>query len=276
MALELTHSALLIHDDIMDGDELRRGRPSFHRQYSELAGPQTDDAYRFGINMALAAGDAAIFLGVELLAKSQASQREGAAAYSLFVDQMLRTSAGQMQDVYLERAGEKLSKKAIYELMKTKTAAYTLALPLTMGAALAGQPPAQLRLLQTIGTAGGTIFQIRDDELGIMGDPELTGKPVGSDIKEGKTTLLYYYLIKSCTPPERRRLSAIFGNRAIGRDDIEYVRDLVKKHRIDKSLIPEIERLREKAYGVIDKLALDPQNRNEIKQLIDFCAQRQL
>lgn len=276
MALEIVHSALLIHDDIMDGDELRRGHPSFHRQYRDLSGSHTDDADRLGVNMALAAGDAAIFLGMELLMRSLKEHGDETGAYSLFIDQMLSTSAGQMQDVYMERAGDKPSKKVIYELMETKTAAYTLALPLAMGAALAGQPPSELKLLKAIGTAGGTIFQIRDDELGVMGNPELTGKPIGSDIKEGKITLLYYYLIKTCTPSERRRLKMIFGNRSIDRDDIEYVRDLVKRNKLHKSLGKEVDQLREKAYAGIDKLALGTQHKNEIKQLIDFCARRQL
>lgn len=277
MALELTHSALLIHDDIMDDDDKRRGRPSMHSQYREVAEREKlAEPARFGVNMALSGADAALFIAVELLGSSQVESGAGVKHYSLFADQLLKTCSGQMQDVYFDARPATPSKKAIYDLMKTKTASYTLALPLAMGASLADASEPVLRRLQAIGVAGGTIFQIRDDELGVLGDTKKTGKPVGSDIKEGKKTLLYYYLAKGCAPDERAKLKSIFGNLSATPQDISYVQTLVKRRGIPKLLGGEVAALREKAFVDIDKLPLARSSKKELESLISFCARRQL
>src|SRR5882757_3619132 len=167
MALELAHSALLIHNDIMDGDDLRRGRPSIHCQYRSLAEQRNllrgDE---FGVHVALCGGDIALLYAFELLGRSRSDSNMVTSPQRLFTDQMISTCVGQIQDLYFEACPDLPTKKAIYDLMETKTAAYTIALPLTMGAALARKSGSVLQKLQAIGIAAGTIFQIRDDELG--------------------------------------------------------------------------------------------------------------
>ncbi len=277
VALELTHSALLIHDDIMDRDDMRRGRPSMHRQYLLAAQRENlSEPGRFGTNMALAGGDAALFMAFELLGKARA-KASGAdhRFYDLFISQLLETCAGQMQDVYMEARPSMPSKRQIYALMQSKTAAYTLALPLTMGAAMAGQPASVIRQLKSVGIAGGTIFQIRDDELGALGDPAKTGKPVGADIKEGKKTLLYHYLMKSCKESERKKLAAIFGNPAATPDDILYVQKLTRRHGVPRLLAQEVKTLQKQASDHLAGLPVDATYRKELRQLINFCGRRQ-
>lgn len=277
MALELTHSGLLIHDDIMDADELRRGQPSLHRQY-QTAGEKTKliDAPQFGINMAICGGDIAFFLAFELLGSSRITPKIQAKVHQLFTDQLVNTCIGQMQDVYFEARMTMPSKSAIYGIMRAKTAAYTLALPLAMGAALADQPVSVLRRLEAIGTAIGTIFQIRDDELGVMGDQRVTGKPVGADIREGKKTLLHYYLMKHCAAKERLELKKIFGNPAATPANIAYVQKLVKQHAIVAKLDDEINRLAATANQHITKLSLSDQAKAELNDLVTFCGNRSL
>ncbi len=276
IALELTHSALLIHDDIMDGDPLRRGRPSMHRQYQTFASQEgLQDAEGSGISMALAGGDAALFMAFELLGRTMAGRAPKPAPYTLYVDHLLGTCAGQMQDIYLESLPSMPSKRDIYTLMRTKTAAYTLAMPLAMGAALAGAPGPLLRRLEAIGTLGGTIFQIRDDELGVMGDPAKTGKPVGADIKEGKKTLLYLYLMKKSPAIDRSKLSRIFGNPAATAADIVYVRSQVRAQDIGRLLGDDIDRLQKRAEADISKLPLERAHKRELDRLIAFCSKRQ-
>lgn len=276
MALELTHSALLIHDDIMDGDELRRGRPSFHRQYQTVGADHgLLDTPQFGINMAMCGGDIALFLAFGLLASSKIAPEVRATVDKLFTGQLVDTCVGQMQDVYFEARPAVPSKRAIYGIMRAKTATYTLALPLAMGAALAGQSVATLSKLQAFGAAAGTIFQIRDDELGVMGNSRKTGKPVGADIKEGKKTLLYYYLTKRCTATERKKMKTVFGNPNSTTDDVAYVQDLVQSHRIPQLLNDDIMRLETRATRQIDSLDLSQQSKAELQELVTFCAQRQ-
>lgn len=275
VALELTHSALLIHDDIMDDDDRRRGQPSMHERY-RLAAEQEGmvDSGRFGTNMALAGGDAAFFMAFGLMGKARAARADHR-FYDLFADQLLLTCAGQMQDVYLDAQAAMPAKRAIHELMRTKTASYTLALPLTMGAAMADQPSDVLRRLQAIGIAGGTIFQIRDDELGVLGDTAKTGKPVGADIKEGKKTLFYYYLYKRSNPSERDRLKRIFGNPTVTREDIGWVQGLASRRKVPEALEEEIDRLNDKAAAGIDGLPLSSGHKAVLRSAISFCARRQ-
>jgi geranylgeranyl diphosphate synthase type I len=276
MALELTHSALLIHDDIMDNDDLRRGQPSLHRQYQSLAtSEKLANADHFGTSMAICAADAALFLAFELLASSQAAPRMQTAK-QIFVDQLVITCAGQMQDLYLEARPDMPSKKAIYELMQTKTASYTLSLPMAVGAALAGQTGSTIKKLQDIGTNAGIIFQIRDDELGVMGRAEKIGKPVGSDITEGKKTLLYYYLLKSCGIAEHNKAKAIFGNPKATPEDIAYIQKLVRHHKIPQLLNNEVSHLEKAAIKQIDGLDVSDKNKTEFKELVRFCGNRSL
>jgi geranylgeranyl diphosphate synthase type I len=269
-AIELAHSALLVHDDIMDDDALRRGEPAIHEQYRRMAEKKSlADAVHFGTSMALGAGDAALFLGMELLAGAPPE------AQRLFARQLAATCAGQMQDIYLESAGAMPSKEAIYELMATKTAAYTVALPLMLGAALAGQPDTALERLREAGTAAGIIFQIRDDELGVLGDTAKTGKPVGSDITEGKKTLLYYYLMKKAGKDEHSRLDGIFGNPRATQEDIDYVRKSVEDRGVRILLNGEISAFERQASAAIDGLDLSETHRKEFAQLVAFCGKRQ-
>ena len=269
-ALELAHSGLLIHDDIMDNDKLRRGQPSFHEQYRSLgAHERLGQIDRFGTNMAMCAGDAALFLLFELLVGCPAT------AVQLFTNQLVTTCAGQMEDLYLESVQVSPSKQAIYDLMETKTAAYTIALPLILGASLAGQSGKILRQLEDIGIKAGVIFQIRDDELGVMGDTKHTGKPVGSDIIEGKRTLLRHHLLEACSLAERQKAEAIFGNPNAVQKDISYVQALVSRYNITTLLNHEIDTLEAQAKRIINELSVPEKTKKTLVELIDFCDQRQ-
>lgn len=270
IALELIHSALLIHDDIMDNDDFRRGRPSLHYQYQTLGRKRgLPDAARFGTNMAICGADMCLFMAFGLLADTLP------AVNKLFADIFSEVCDGQMQDTYLQIQTVVPSKQSIYSLMKAKTASYTLSLPLAAGVAMAGQPPATLRKLQHIGIAAGMIFQIRDDELGVMGNTAKTGKPVGADIREGKKTLIYYYLMKTSTAPERQQLKAAFGNPDISPADIADVQQLIKKRQISQLLNTEVRRLENRALKTLATLDLSRRDKTELKSLITFCAKRQ-
>ncbi len=270
MALELIHSALLIHDDVMDNDDFRRGKPSLHCQYQAVGRNRgLSDVNRFGANMAICGADMCLFMAFGLLAEAPG------AANKLFTDMLSEVCDGQMQDIYLQAQTAVPSRQSIYSLMKAKTASYSLSLPLAAGAAMAGQSPITLRKLQRIGTAAGLIFQIRDDELGVMGNTAKTGKPVGADIREGKKTLIYYYLMKTCDKIERHQLKTVFGNPEVSQDDIAAIQKLIKQRRIPQLLNTEVRRLENRALKILTTLGLSHQAEAELKSLIDFCAKRQ-
>ncbi len=275
VAVELMHSALLIHDDIMDKDALRRGSPSMHEQYRSLA----DELHlihpeHLGMSMAMNTGDSALFLAFGLLGTLKAEADRKSRTVSLFAEQVRLTCAGQMQDLYFEARREEPGRQELYDLMATKTAAYTIALPLMMGATLAGASDKAVSQLKGYGTKTGMIFQIRDDELGTMGASETTGKPVGSDIRSGKRTLIRHYLLQRSTPAERTRLHAIFGNPDASLEDISYVQGLIRTHGIGELLAADIARLQDEAGTILDLITLPAPARDELYRLIEFCSRR--
>jgi geranylgeranyl diphosphate synthase type I len=276
LALELTHSALLIHDDIMDNDPVRRGQPSLHWQYRQLGlERKLNDHDRFGANMAICGGDAASFMAFGLLADMRIAPKAARVTHRLFVEHLAQVCFGQMQDIYFDAQPAMPAKSAIYELMKAKTASYSLALPLAMGAALAGHPTTVIRKLEAIGETAGIIYQIRDDELGIFGNEDITGKPTGSDIREGKKTLLYYYLMEACEPAERTKLRRIFGNPALSAADIASVQQLMRDKQVARQLDREVEELGQRAAAAVATLRVSTASRTELYSVIDFCTRRQ-
>lgn len=269
VALELMHSALLIHDDVMDNDEYRRGKPSMHTRYMGIgADHKLVEPERFGSNMAICGADLCLFMAFGLLADKPS------AVGQLFSAALIEVCDGQMQDIYYQSARVKPSKKAIYDLMRTKTASYTLSLPLMLGASLAGQSSATMYGLRRIGDAAGLIYQIRDDELGTLGDTSQTGKPVGADIREGKKTLLYYYLMKRCDGQTRRELAEIFGNQNIGNAEITRVQKLVRQHGIPALLSSDIQVQERRALDSLAKLDISRSDKAELRSMIAFCAKR--
>lgn len=271
LAVELAHDSLLIHDDIMDGDELRRGQPSMHRQYETLAGRRRlTNPPGFGLGMALSGGDIALLLAFELL-----GQANSPTAQQLFTNQLLQTCGGQMQDIYLGAASAEPDRRAIYEIMEQKTAGYTIALPLAIGAVMAGRPAPILQRIQTIGRLIGIIFQIRDDELGVLGSQRQTGKPVGADIRENKKTLLRYHLMRRCTADERRKLAGIFGNPAATYADIRSAQALLRKYEVSELVAEEIAGLRREAQIHIERLATSQASKQAFEALLAFCSERQ-
>ncbi|MFI6501224.1 polyprenyl synthetase family protein [Nonomuraea typhae] len=200
-ALELYHAGLLIHDDIMDGSELRRGRPTLHRS---LARPTKHPvAEPFG-------HCAAVLLGV--LAQAWADELLGAAdpaVRALFNQMRGEVIAGQYLDVQTHLGP---SVDRALTVIRFKTAKYTVERPLQIGGALAGAPGALLESYSRFGLPMGEAFQLRDDILGVFGDPGITGKPVTDDLREGKATVLIALAFAEATGSALHLLRTWHGN----------------------------------------------------------------
>ena len=274
VVLELVHSGLLIHDDIIDRDVLRRGRPAIHVQYQALA--KTSDAAHFGESMAICAADTTYFLALEHLGELHIPPAQRHALYSLLNQVLATVCAGQMLDIELGHSVGAVKKKDILTVMEQKTALYSVALPLAAGALLAEQSAKTVDTIMKLGTLIGLIFQIRDDELAIFGDSRVTGKPVGSDIKEGKKTLLYYYLMRSSTDSEKARLLQIFGNLTADPADIDYVRQAMIRHKVPAIVKQEVESLTTRAAKLIGQVPLQKSAQASLRELLDFCAKREV
>lgn len=225
VAIELFQSGLLIKDDIMDRDLLRRGRPSLFSQYVEWAEREgIADAYHLGESLGSCAGDVACFLAFRLLAGISAESNTIARTVGLCARELAMTGVAQMQDLHFGVTSDEVVEREILSLYRFKTGRYSFSLPLAIGAELARAEGSLLLKLEEIGESLGILFQIRDDEIGLFGDERLTGKPVGSDLRAGKKTLLMARLMEAADDAERNRLRGILGNPGLTDEDLEWVR----------------------------------------------------
>jgi geranylgeranyl diphosphate synthase, type I len=276
-ALELIQSALLIHDDIMDRDAQRRGAPSLHRQYALLAEKEgLPDADHFGVSMGICAGEIAIFLAFEALAGLSARpDRAGASEVQrLFAGTFGLVGLGQMRDIHAGASSRPVPEKEILDIYRFKTARYSFSLPLAAGWVLGGGRASVRRQLERLGEAMGLIFQIKDDELGLFGEEEVLGKPVGSDIRQGKKTLIHLRLLERATAGERKRLTAVFGRQDASEEDIRAVRELALRYGVDSDVRRTMARYGRRAGTVIGGLPVDSRYREVLETLLAFSLTR--
>jgi geranylgeranyl diphosphate synthase type I len=195
-ALELLHSSALVHDDLMDASDTRRGQPSLHRQFEAYHARHhwQGSPGAFGMGMAILLGDLLLSWTDEMFHASglpDEALRRGRPVLDLMRTEVF---AGQYLDLLGQAAGDGTLESAL-RVVEYKTTKYTIERPLHLGAALAGAgadapPGGLLAAYSAYGLPLGTAFQLRDDILGVFGDPAQTGKPAGDDVREGKHTVL--------------------------------------------------------------------------------------
>jgi len=212
-SLEWLQGSALAHDDLMDGSDTRRGRPSLHRRFERLHRDSrfVGDAEQFG-------GSAAILLGDLMLSWVDEQFRQGQLPRTLealpWLDQCkTEVAAGQYLDVLAQARGTFNVEHAML-VVRFKSAKYTVERPLHLGAALAGASPALIEALSALALPLGEAFQLRDDVLGVFGDPTVTGKPAGDDLREGKTTVLVAKAAELGTDADRTAIRALLGTSA--------------------------------------------------------------
>lgn len=194
-ALELIQACALIHDDIIDRSETRRGRPSLHRSVQKLHADSgwSGDAAHFGVGSALLIGDLALAWADDLFCAALVELGWSAEAFGAWRSMRTEVLSGQLLDLRIaadESADPQTAAADATVVNRYKTAAYTVERPLHLGAALGAAGPATIEALRRYGVAIGVAFQLRDDLLGVFGDPAVTGKPAGEDLIEGKRTVL--------------------------------------------------------------------------------------
>lgn len=201
-AYELLHTGFLIHDDIMDNSELRRGRPAVYVAAGEG---------HYGLSQAICLADAGFFLAHNLLARSHFAPDRTAAAVARFSKIALDTAAGQMLDLKLSRPGAGRLEADVMRIHELKTAAYTITGPLTVGAILGGATGELLQAIEGFGRPVGTAFQIQDDILGVFASEDVIGKSAVSDISENKNTLLIAYALENAESKDQELLAELYG-----------------------------------------------------------------
>lgn len=229
LSIELIHNYLLIHDDVIDEDDLRRGQMTIHRRW-EAAYRETRpaEATHLGQAFAIVTGDLLAAYGYEALARSRFPEARRVRALEKLNAILSDVVAGQTLDM-LWSLGETVSKHDIMTAYEYKTARYTAEGPLHIGALLAGAPEELLTRLSETALPLGTAFQIHDDILDLFGGDAAKGRPVGSDLKTGKQTLLIWYARTHASPTQERMLKRAFGSRPLDKEALEAAKEVIVK-----------------------------------------------
>ncbi|WP_229398889.1 polyprenyl synthetase family protein [Micromonospora okii] len=223
-ALELLHTFALVHDDVMDASDTRRGRPTAHRAAAarHAAAGHTGDPDRFGEAVAVLVGDLCVVWADRLMAHAAVPPGRLLDVRRCYDRMRVETIAGQYLDVLGSNDAANWSLDRALRVARYKTAGYTVQRPLLFGSCLAGaDADAPLTAAYTrYGLAVGEAFQLRDDLLGVYGDPATTGKPAGDDLRTGKPTVLLMLARQLATATQRRaleRVGAFTGAREVAR-----------------------------------------------------------
>jgi geranylgeranyl diphosphate synthase type I len=230
-SVEILHNAFLIHDDIVDHSDLRRSVPTVHRHYADLHRrnfPSEEQALDYGCAVALNFGDKGQALAQELLISSGFPGEVLLPAIALLSRITADTVAGQLLDVADVRLPD-LTEELVLQIHEFKTAHYTVMLPLQMGAILAHAGETTIEQIRDYAVPTGVAFQIQDDILGLYGEEHVLGKPVDSDVREGKKTLLMVHAYQAATPAQREILVRAHGNEALAAEDLAAVRRIVRE-----------------------------------------------
>ena len=211
-ALELLQACALVHDDVMDASDTRRGKPSIHKRFETMheESKWLGDKKQFGSGGAILLGDLLLSWADEMLINS------GLPANDLFrgkkIYDLMRTElmAGQYLDIFEQARGGGSIENAL-NVIRYKSAKYTIERPLHLGGAIASDNKQILQAYTDYGLPLGEAFQLRDDVLGVFGDPSETGKPAGDDLREGKRTVLIEMTFQKATDSQKKELNKFFG-----------------------------------------------------------------
>lgn len=227
-ALELFHAFALIHDDILDGSDRRRGEPSVHRLFADLHARSSwrGDPEAYGRNTALLCGDLCAAWSDQMFHECGLSTEEVHRGYSVFALMRTEVIAGEYLDL-VSGVGDGSVASAL-TVIRMKAARYTVTRPLQIGAALAGAEPELIAALGEFGDPLGDAFQLRDDVLGVFGDPAVTGKSVLDDLREGKPTVMMALARSAADRPQTIRLRELFGNPALDAEGAAELRDIIE------------------------------------------------
>jgi geranylgeranyl diphosphate synthase type I len=267
-AVELLHTFALVHDDIMDGSDRRRGGDAVHRAFVDRHGALgwRGEARRYGEGAAILVGDFAFVYADVLFASAPPRARP------VFDELRIELCVGQFMDLDGTASGSNDPVRA-ERIERYKSGKYTVERPLHLGAALAGRLDDLAGPLSDFGIPLGQAFQLRDDLLGVFGDASVTGKPVGDDLREGKLTPLVAAAAARATGASARLLERL-GRPDLGPDDIGALQDLLVATGARDEIEQRIEALVEQAMTGLAAVPIEPEARTALEELGAFVAWR--
>ncbi|TAM69082.1 MAG: polyprenyl synthetase family protein [Microbacteriaceae bacterium] len=266
-ALEVFHAAALVHDDIIDSSDTRRRAPSAHRRFEALHDRlgYAGTAYDFGTTSALLLGDLLLGWSDELFDEALGvldSPKQAVAVRRQFNRMRTEVTAGQYLDILEERAWNTREEDELLahaqRVIIYKSAKYSVEAPLLIGATIAGAREVQRTTLREFGLPLGIAYQLRDDLLGVFGDTEITGKPSGDDLREGKRTVLIALARQKLPATARRLLDELLGDPELDDTQIAMLHNTIRASGAVEEVEALISRNADRANAALDEAPLDP------------------
>lgn len=276
-ALEVLHASALVHDDVMDASDTRRGRPSAHRAFEALhrgAGwpGVPENAASYGEAAAILLGDLLLSWSDELLRVSGMPADRIVEALGYLDVTRTEVTLGQFLDVSVQARGHSSIDEAM-QVVRFKSAKYSVERPLHIGAALAGASPEVIAALSSYGLPLGEAFQLRDDILGVFGDVDVTGKPAGDDLVEGKRTLLIALALQTAPHDDAIRLDTALGT-PLSPSDVDELRAIIDKSGARAEVETRIAKLADESTQALSAAPVREEARDALARLLVEATQR--
>jgi geranylgeranyl diphosphate synthase type I len=261
-SLEMLHVSALVHDDVMDSSDVRRGAPAAHRRFEALQRARSETSGRggdpvgFGTGAAILLGDLCLIWADEMLHTSGFDAAALARSSQFFDAIRVEVTAGQYLDLVAQASGEADMDRAL-RVLRYKAATYTVERPLHIGAALGGGGQQLIDALSAYGLPLGEAFQLRDDLLGVFGNPTVTGKPAGDDLREGKRTVLTAYAVEHASEVQLSEFDRLFGRPDLDDDEIQLLREILQDSRAVQACEDLITDKTEDALAALERSPID-------------------
>jgi len=267
-SIEILHNASLIHDDLIDHDEARRGGPTFHVRYRDWYNSEVtrdiEKASHFGMTCAILGGDSLINIGGMSIVEANLDPEIGMKCLSYYQKGFEEIIEGVFLEMHMVNDPD-TTPEMYLDMIRLKTAAL-LEKSLLMGATIGRASPEQLEALSEYGVKVGQAFQVQDDVLGSFGDEEKTGKSNDGDIKEGKKTMLLLESLRLGTPEQKAILAKYLGNPDLTPEEVDKVRDVFRDSGALESVRNIMTKLLDEGQEALDKA--DPPLNEEYKQFM--------
>jgi geranylgeranyl diphosphate synthase, type I len=273
-ALELLHASALVHDDYMDASDTRRGRPATHRAFEQQHREQGwgGDPVQYGAAAAILLGDLLLSWADELLRTSGFDRDRVVDALGFFDTTRGEVIAGQFLDVSVQ-ARRASDVETAMTVLRYKSAKYSVERPLHIGAALAGGSPEVFDALTGFGLPLGEAFQLRDDLLGVFGDPAVTGKPAGDDLVEGKRTVLVALALEHASAEDALHLDERLGT-PLEPAEVDRLRRIIEDSGAHGRVEAMIEELTARCLDALEAAAVTETARGVLRELATAATQR--
>ena len=275
-ALELLQACALIHDDLMDGSDTRRGKPSIHRHFESIHVQDQLDGFapHYGLSAAVLIGDLALVWSDQMLNSAGLPTEQYARMIPLYNEMRVELMAGQFLDIH-EQTQKNTDTERSMKIARYKSGKYTIERPLHLGAALSTNYSNEiLPALSSYGLPLGEAFQLRDDLLGVFGDPSVTGKPAGDDLREGKRTVLIAMTHERQTAAQAETCKKYFGRPDLDAQGVAILQEIIETTGARAELESTIESLTDAALSAAQSSLFTNDGKALLVELANIATKR--